>query len=267
MRSETRQAAEGWRLALPGRPLGGRIGERLGRGTGTSLEFMDFRDYVPGDDLRHIDWSAYARTDQLKVRLYREEIAPTLDIVVDLSPSMAVTPAKAQAVEDIVEAAALWTRQAGGIPRRLRADAGEFRTWDEVAFDGSDDWNPHVPLRRGAMVLIVSDLLWPEDPRPRVRRLAGGATHCYLVQVLDPWEVEPSAQGGRTLLDCETRERVDIVLDAGVVAGYRKRLERLCDAARDAVREIAGSYARVQADAPAPMFREQLMPQGIVEPA
>ena len=140
MRPETRQAAEGWRLALPGRPLGGRIGERLGRGTGTSLEFMDFRDYVPGDDLRHIDWSAYARTDQLKVRLYREEIAPALDIVVDLSPSMAVTPAKARAVEDIVEAATLWTSRAGGLARRLRADGGPFRSWDEVAFDRSDDW-------------------------------------------------------------------------------------------------------------------------------
>ena len=50
----------------------------MGRGPGSSLEFLDFRDYVPGDDLRHVDWRAYARTDSLKVRLFREEVSPLL---------------------------------------------------------------------------------------------------------------------------------------------------------------------------------------------
>lgn len=267
MRADTRHAAEGWRLALPRRPLGGRTGERLGRGTGTSLEFMDFRDYVPGDDLRHIDWSAYARTDQLKVRLYREEVAPALDIVVDLSPSMGVTPVKARALEDLVEAAAFWTQQAGGVPRRVCADGAPFEVWDGIRFDRSDAWQPLVPLRRGAMVLVISDLLWPEDPRPRLRRLTRGASHCFLVQLLDPWELAPSEDGGRTLLDCESGARVDIVLDREVVGAYRRRLARLCDAAREATREIAGSYACVAADDPARMFQDQLSAQGIIEPA
>ncbi len=243
------------------------MGERLGRGTGSSLEFMDFRDYIPGDDLRHIDWSAFARTDQLKVRLFREEIAPALDILVDVSPSMTVTPAKRQALMDVVEAAVLWTRRAGGQARRIRLDGHEFKSWDEVYFEGSDAWRPLVPLRRRAMVLIVSDMLLPDDPAPRLRRLAGQAAHCYVVQLLDPWEASPDAEGPRTLIDCEVDQRVDIVLDAGVVRRYQERLGRLSEAVRDAVRQLAGTYALVRAGDPARMFRDELLPQGMVEPA
>ena len=48
------RAAATLRLALPRTPIGGRIGERLGSGTGSSLEFQDYRPYAPGDDLRHV---------------------------------------------------------------------------------------------------------------------------------------------------------------------------------------------------------------------
>ena len=70
------RAAAAFRLAMPRTPIGGRIGERLGSGTGSSLEFQDYRPYAPGDDLRHVDWAAYARSELLAVRLYREEVAP-----------------------------------------------------------------------------------------------------------------------------------------------------------------------------------------------
>ncbi len=267
MRPECGRAAAAYRLALPGHPLGGRIGERLGQGTGSSLEFMDFRDYVPGDDLRHVDWSAFARTDQLKVRLFREEIAPSLDIVVDVSPSMAITDVKRTAVQDVVDAACSWTRSAGGIPRRIAGGGGVFETWEEVAYDGSDAWMPRIPLRRRSMRLLISDLLQPHDPGPLLRKLSAGASHLYVVQLLDPWEADPAAEGARTLLDCESDGRLDIVLDERTVARYRRRLARLCEAARSGTRSVAGTYALVRAQDPARMFREQLLPQGVVEPA
>ena len=54
-------------LALPQTTLAGQRGEQLGRRSGSSVDFQDYRDYQPGDVLRHIDWYAYARTDQLTV--------------------------------------------------------------------------------------------------------------------------------------------------------------------------------------------------------
>ena len=69
-------------------PVAGRTGELLGRGTGSSLEFQEYREYVPGDDIRHVDWAAFARSDALMVRLYREEISPRTEILFDASTSM-----------------------------------------------------------------------------------------------------------------------------------------------------------------------------------
>src|SRR5262245_53840091 len=85
-----------FRFAMPRTPIGGRLGERLGSGTSSSLEFQDYRQYAAGDDLRHVDWSAYARSEVLTVRLYREEVAPRIDLALDASRSMMVTEQKAR---------------------------------------------------------------------------------------------------------------------------------------------------------------------------
>lgn len=69
--------------------LAGKMpGERRSKRRGRSVEFDDFRSYVPGDDLRHIDWNIYARFDRLVVKLFREEEDLALHLVVDASPSM-----------------------------------------------------------------------------------------------------------------------------------------------------------------------------------
>src|SRR5262245_39988359 len=89
-------------------------GLQLGREAGSSLEFRDHRDYQPGDDLRRIDWSAFARTDRLTVKLYREEISPHLDIILDGSRSMALeSSAKARAAIGLAAAFAVAAENAG----------------------------------------------------------------------------------------------------------------------------------------------------------
>jgi uncharacterized protein (DUF58 family) len=69
--------------------LAGKLpGERRSKRRGRSVEFDDFRDYVPGDDLRHIDWNVLARLDKLFIKLFREEEDLALHIIVDASASM-----------------------------------------------------------------------------------------------------------------------------------------------------------------------------------
>src|SRR3954452_9655028 len=82
------KAALRYSLGVPRHAPVGLVGGTLSQRSGSSLEFKDHRAYEPGDDLRHIDWSAYARTDQLRTKLFREEVTPHLDIVVDTSRSM-----------------------------------------------------------------------------------------------------------------------------------------------------------------------------------
>ncbi|MDX2116198.1 MAG: DUF58 domain-containing protein [Planctomycetota bacterium] len=63
-------------------------GERRSKRRGQSVEFDDYRDYVPGDDLRFIDWNVYARFDRLFIKLFLEEEDLSVHIAVDASPSM-----------------------------------------------------------------------------------------------------------------------------------------------------------------------------------
>jgi uncharacterized protein (DUF58 family) len=63
-------------------------GERRSKRRGRSVEFDDYREYIPGDDLRHIDWNVMARLDRLFIKLFREEEDLALHLLVDASPSM-----------------------------------------------------------------------------------------------------------------------------------------------------------------------------------
>src|SRR5215210_3133539 len=78
------------RLSLISRkPKAGRLkGERRSPKRGQSVEFADYRNYTPGDDLRRVDWNAYARMERLFIKLYQEEEDLTVHILLDASRSM-----------------------------------------------------------------------------------------------------------------------------------------------------------------------------------
>lgn len=63
-------------------------GERRSKRRGRSVEFDDFREYIPGDDLRHVDWNVLARLDKLFIKLFREDEDLSVHIFVDSSQSM-----------------------------------------------------------------------------------------------------------------------------------------------------------------------------------
>lgn len=76
------------RLAEGQRMSGGRSGGRRSMAKGSSVEFADFREYIPGDDIRRIDWNAYGRMDRLYVKLFMQEQEGIYTIVTDTSASM-----------------------------------------------------------------------------------------------------------------------------------------------------------------------------------
>ena len=82
-------------LAMRGRAQGGGGGSRRSRQTGSSAEFSDYREYVPGDDIRRLDWNAYARFDKLFLKLFMEEQESLVTVLLDASASMAAKWASA----------------------------------------------------------------------------------------------------------------------------------------------------------------------------
>ena len=79
---------EAFALVLRARSIGGSGGLRRSQSFGASVEFSDFREYAPGDDLRRLDWNAYARFDKLFLKLFLEEQQSCLRIALDASASM-----------------------------------------------------------------------------------------------------------------------------------------------------------------------------------
>ena len=269
MRAELERACLRYRLGAPARPLAGRSGDRIGRGTGSSLEFMDFRDYVPGDDLRHVDWRGYARTEQYQVRLFREEVSPAAEIVADLSPSMAVSPGKERALRDLVEAFAFWIARGGGRPRRHAAGGGRFDDAESASLAAAAPASllPLEPLRPRSVRVLVSDFLVEQGCGPDLRRLASGAAQLIVVQLLDPWELQPRLEGPTALLDCEDGARLDVEGAAPTLKRYGQRLARLCADVEQVTRSAGGLYARVPAGEPERMFADHLLPRGLLEPS
>ena len=237
--AEGERAGLRYALGLPRQAPLGAAGAALGHRAGSSLEFKDHREYQPGDDLRHIDWSAYARSDQLTVKVYREEVVPHLDVAVDASRSMALEgSAKAGAALGLAaffaaaaanagHAHAVWLMGAGLRP--LGNGGARPGLWEDFAFDhrGSpaDALTQAAPRwrARGTRVL-VSDLLWPGEPAAVLRHLADRAASAVVVQVLAEADLEPPEGGSFRLVDSETEEARDLYVDAAAARRYREAL-------------------------------------------
>jgi uncharacterized protein (DUF58 family) len=211
----------------------------MGNRSGSSLEFRDHREYQPGDDLRRIDWSAFARTDKLTVKLYREEVSPHLDLIIDGSRSMALensvkAPATLTLAALLIQAAsnATYSHNTWLVQERCqKVGNGHDRpsVWEGIDFEYRE--NPFESLTRSrptwhrqGMRALLSDLLWPGNPQLVLQHLAEGASGVVVVQILATVDIDPSVSGNVRLTDSETDEIYEIFIDASAIRRYRDTL-------------------------------------------
>jgi uncharacterized protein (DUF58 family) len=253
------RAAAGRALRLPRVPHRGRVGEVRASSVGSSLELHDFRAYHPGDDLRHVDWNAVARTGELVLRVRQDEVSPRVEVLLDASRSMAVSPEKAARAKEVALWAATVARHAGLEPVLITAGQTSQRAAGPaaralataVAFDGREPFD--AALRRGPAQLpcglrvVVSDFLFEAPPDAFAERLARGAAGLALVQVLDVEDVEPSAGVGARLTDAESGDVIERVLTAGVVDQYLERLAAHVGLWQAAARRVRATWAQAVA--------------------
>jgi uncharacterized protein (DUF58 family) len=238
-------------------------GLQLGREAGASLEFRDHRDYQPGDDLRRIDWSAFARSDRLTVKLYREEIGPHLDIILDGSRSMALEgAAKARAAIGLAAAFAVAAENAGYSHNAWLARArvepvanGYNRPvlWQSPDLDfrgnpGESFTRTPPGFRRQGIRVLISDLLWLGEPAAALQILAHGASSLVVAQTLASADVNPPERGRVRLLDSETDERREIFIDDKAIRRYRDALARHQQNWHSACRQIGAVMVNVIAE-------------------
>jgi uncharacterized protein (DUF58 family) len=271
-----------FQLGLPRTPAAGRSGELLGRGAGSSLEFQEYREYIPGDDIRHVDWGAYARNDTLMVRLYREEISPRTEVLFDASRSMTTGgEAKVRVTRQLTALFALLAGRIGGRPLVLPLADGPVQPLGLEALERLGDipftghtplsellQNNQVPLKRQAIRIVISDFLFPHDPQALVRRLATEASALWLVQVLSGWEADPTAVGGRRMIDVETGMESELVIDRRAVEQYLSRLEALQEELQRNCRRVHAMFVPLVADRGLPaLCRDELCASGLLRVA
>lgn len=236
---EGQQAGLRYGIGAPERIGRGLIGSHLSTGTGSSLDFMDHREYEPGDDLRRIDWSAYARSDKLTIKLYRDEISPHVDIILDVSRSMALAGTEkaraslalfalfAQAACNNNFTFAAW--KAGQRCEKIINASDRPEGWDGIEFNyqaGCDEsFRGRFPgWRNRGIRILISDLLWITDPYSTMSVLSDGASAVYIVQPLARADVEPAFGGNVRLVDSENAQTREMFIDAVQLDRYKQRL-------------------------------------------
>lgn len=266
------------RLPLRSGRWTGTAGNVLGRGTGSSIDFQDHRQYVPGDDPRHLNWQAYARTGHYTMKLYREEVTPRIDLVYDLSGSMFLDATKEARVWELVYFCLESGLRIGGhlklfVLGRAAADApvelpvqqaladcwpataGRARAGVAAAARSREqgvatpallaDQLDRVPFRAGSLRVLVSDLL-DESPPGRAAATLGAARSRGLV--LAPFarvESDPDWSGNLDFEDAERLTHRRQRVEPDLLERYRQAYRRHFAVWREECARRGVGFARV----------------------
>lgn len=243
--------------------VGRTKGERRSARRGSSVEFADFRAYHPGDDLRYLDWNAYARLQRLFLKLFIEEEDLHVYLLLDASRSMAFgQPAKFRWARQAAAALSyialcggdrvqLYTHSGddGDVSRlfRGRGCASELFDWvsGRQPAGGTDlaqavRWFRSMAPAPG-LTFLISDLLTP-GWETALSQLAVGKGEACVLQVLTPDEHTPSARGDLRLIDSETEDDREITMGASVLRRYAQERDRFLADVRASCNRYGFSY-------------------------
>jgi uncharacterized protein (DUF58 family) len=242
--------------------------ERRSRKLGSSLEFADYRNYSPGDDLRSIDWNIYGRLDKLFLKLFEEEEDLHIYLLVDTSASMRWTPAHSRTGAALRPPKLELARQIAGtlayiglanldrvnilyFAERLGDDLGLGR--GKSHFHRALQFLARTPevsgqtnltaslrefgrrIKRRGLVLIISDFFDPRGYEEALNYLLYQRFELQLIHVLDPAELDPQLLGDVRLTDSESGAVYDATVNESLARAYQREigaflagLERFC---------------------------------------
>ena len=261
------------RLAMRGRAVGGAGGSRRSRQTGSSAEFSDYREYIPGDDIRRLDWNALARFDRLYMKLFMEEQESQVSILLDASasmdadadaaavpgagrassPSAAVPGSKWAAARSAAEALG-YLALSGGDRLRLyllkdgrafsspqlagRAAFARLTAFlDAVVPDGREGTLAgsvrSLEGLRKGLSFLITDGYTDDALKEPLDYLRFLRQETTVVQVLSGEELRSELEGALRLTDCESGEHLDLLADRAALEAYREALDDFLKAVRE----------------------------------
>lgn len=227
-------------------------GDRRSNKRGTSIEFADYRNYAPGDDLRRLDWNVYARLERPYVKLYEDEEDLAVHLILDASASMAFPAEGDTAYNKFLFARRLFAglgyialvnndrlmltvvRRAAlehhGPSRGRSHTVGMLKYVHGLEADGVTDLNQALKdyasrAPRPGLTVVISDMFSPTGYLEGMNALLAKGHEVVLLHVLAPDEVHPPLTGDLRLIDSETGQAQEVSLDPDIRELYMRRLE------------------------------------------
>jgi uncharacterized protein (DUF58 family) len=224
-------------------------GDRRSKKRGVSIEFADYRDYVPGDDLRHLDWNVYARLERPFIKLFEEEEDLAVHFLVDASKSMnwgetdtnkfdyarklaAALGTIALSAGDQITVSFLTPTGTGAQYGPARGNHHTLRLLtylEKQPAAGQTHLNQALQTyalaaRRPGLTFVISDLLDPNGYETGLGRLQARGHELVLIHLLAPDELDPQLAGDLRFVDTETGYAQEVSLDGGIRDLYRTRV-------------------------------------------
>lgn len=258
------------KFALKVNIMQGMSGARKSTAKGSSVEFSDFREYIPGDDIRRIDWNAYGRTDRLYIKQFMEEKEAVFNVFVDTSRSMEFGEPKkldtalktaaafAYVVLGNLDRVCISGVSSGGVSAGKsvtgrQAFAGILEELSGMSADGTTSLAQSVRRRgvmRGGVSVVISDFLDKNGLEEALGYLAYMKQRIVMIQVSAREETDIDLEGTVNILDMEDGDRVRITMSNAAVRAYmaareahEKELYRLAG-------KYGASYVRLRTDEP-----------------
>jgi len=242
---------------------------------GFSVEFTDHRPYMPGDELKNIDWKLYAKTERYYIKQFEEETNLKAWLLIDASRSMSFghqgTLSKSRyAVMLAASLAYLLLRQRDGVglvlysdrllrfvPPRARLSQMKVLTaaLENLACEGLTAPLPIYRelaerIHRRGLIVVLSDLLTaPEDTIRSLKYFAHHKHEVIVFHLLDPAELDLPGAGEVLFRDMETGEALQ-TNSWEIKPAYDRAVERLTEGLRRSCREALIDYQLVSTAAP-----------------
>ncbi len=238
---------------------------------GSSSEFADYRDYIPGDDINKIDWNLYARFDSLYLKLFMDERQMHTRIYIDASRSMDYGNGK-KAEQAVALAAAIAYMSVNEMDRvsvymiknkevieLIPPTVGKDNYFERIAklndieFDGESYIGeailPSAVGQADGMSVIISDFLTDNDYETAIDHLVSKKRDVFCIQILSREELNPQFAGKMHFFDSENSDlSYKKNIDRDIIKAYRAALEYATERIRNYCHSRGANYLLASAE-------------------
>lgn len=248
-------------------------GNHASKTLGSSCEYVDYRNYMAGDDITKIDWNAYARTEQLYTKLYLDERQLHTKIYVDVSRSMEFgNGRKAHTALEIaatfaylavceLDKVSIYAVSESNVTEIISAVSGkeqyflEIGKLNNVEFGGdcflSDGILPSKVGYGDGLSVVISDFLTDNDYETAIDFLADKKRDLLCVQVLSGEEINPKVRGKNIFYDSENeRKSYRKNINKDIIKAYRQAVKYVTERLQSYCAARGAQYLLVQDDMP-----------------